>query len=185
MESSILAVAKLYQEKGDLHYDGEGVSQLAHAWQCGQRAKEEGASPQLQLAAWLHDIGHLLSKKEGTPTTYGYDDHHEQVGGNYLAGLFSQEVAQPVLMHVLAKRYLVSTYPEYRKTLSLDSIRSLALQGGEMAEKECSKFIALPFSKDAVSLRRWDESAKNPLLKMPAKAEVMSELAHLAQRCQR
>jgi len=183
MESSTLAIAELYQEKGDLHYDGEGVSQLAHAWQCGQLAKADGVSPQLQLAAWLHDIGHLLSKKEGTPTTYGFDDHHENVGGSYLARHFSEEVSRPVFMHVLAKRYLVSTYPEYRKSLSLDSIRSLALQGGAMSEAECNKFIALPYAKDAIALRRWDESGKQADTKMPAKEAVIAELLQLAEEC--
>ena len=184
MQSSLAYLADLYQEKGDLHYEGEGVTQLAHAWQCGQLAKAEGASPQLQLAVWLHDIGHLLSKKEGTPTTYGHDDRHEHVGGNYLANIFSEEVSQPVLMHVLAKRYLVTTYPDYRQSLSADSIRSLELQGGEMSENECSQFIGRPFAKDAMSLRRWDDIAKNPDLKMPLKADVISELLKLAKECQ-
>ena len=184
MQSSVAYLADLYQEKGDLHYEGEGVTQLAHAWQCGQLAKAEGASPQLQLAAWLHDIGHLLSKKEGTPTTYGHDDRHEHVGGNYLLNIFSEQVSQPVLMHVLAKRYLVTTYPDYRQSLSADSIRSLELQGGDMSENECSQFIEHPFAKDAVSLRRWDDIAKNPDLKMPLKADVIVELLKLAKECQ-
>jgi hypothetical protein len=183
MLPSILAISELYQTKGDLHYDGEGVSQLAHAWQCGQLAKEDGVNAKLQLAAWLHDIGHLLSKKEGTPTIYGYDDHHEQIGGNYLATIFSEEVSRPVLIHVLAKRYLVSTDPQYYKSLSPDSIRSLALQGGKMTEQECCKFLELPFSKDAILLRRWDESGKNFDLKMPAKDDVIDELFHLAEEC--
>jgi phosphonate degradation associated HDIG domain protein len=184
VQSSVAYLADLYQEKGDLHYEGEGVTQLAHAWQCGQLAKAEGASPQLQLAAWLHDIGHLLSKKEGTPTTYGHDDRHEHVGGNYLLNIFSEEVSQPVLMHVLAKRYLVTIYPDYRQSLSADSIRSLELQGGDMSENECSQFIGRPFAKDAMSLRRWDDIAKNPDLKMPLKADVISELLKLAKECQ-
>lgn len=183
MKSSTLDIAELYQEKGDLHYDGEGVSQLAHAWQCGQLAKADGVSPQLQLAAWLHDIGHLLSKKEGTPTTYGYDDHHENLGGSYLARCFSDKVSRPVLMHVLAKRYLVSTDPNYHQSLSPDSIRSLALQGGAMTEAECNEFIALPYANDAISLRKWDELGKNPDLKMPAKEDVIAKLFHLAEEC--
>ncbi|WP_162785420.1 HD domain-containing protein [Polynucleobacter necessarius] len=183
METSIQAISELYQKKGDLHYDGEGVSQLAHAWQCGQLAKESGVSPQLQLAAWLHDIGHLLSSKEGTPTSYGYDDHHEQIGGAYLAQLFSEEVSCPVLMHVNAKRYLVSTDPEYRKLLSPDSIRSLALQGGEMTLEECNQFVTMTFAQDAILLRKWDELGKNSELKIPAKEVVIACLTQLAQEC--
>jgi phosphonate degradation associated HDIG domain protein len=183
METSILAISELYRDKGDLHYDGEGVSQLAHAWQCGQLSKKEGARSELQLASWLHDIGHLLSVKEGTPTTYGYDDRHELIGGNYLAQIFSGEVAQPVLMHVLAKRYLVTADPEYRQSLSPDSIRSLALQGGDMSKEECELFIIHSFADDAIALRRWDELGKNPQLNMPSKDEVINELTHLAEEC--
>jgi phosphonate degradation associated HDIG domain protein len=183
MKSSLAYLADLFQEKGDLHYEGEGVTQLAHAWQCGLLAKAEGASSELQLAAWLHDIGHLLSEKEGSPSTYGHDDRHEYVGGNYLLSIFSEEVSQPVLMHVLAKRYLVTTCSDYCEALSADSIRSLELQGGTMSKNECSQFIALPFAKDAVSLRRWDDLAKNTDLKMPAKAVAIAELLNLAEVC--
>ncbi len=183
METSILKISELYRDKGDLHYDGEGVSQLAHAWQCGQLSKKEGASSKLQLASWLHDIGHLLSKKEGTPTTYGYDDRHELMGGNYLTQIFSGEVAQPVLMHVLAKRYLVTTDPEYRQSLSPDAIRSLALQGGDMSKEECELFISHSFAVDAIALRRWDDLGKNPQWNMPSKDEVINELTHLAEEC--
>jgi len=183
MEMSTLEIAELYQAKGNLHYDGEGVSQLAHAWQCGQLAKKNGADPKLQLAAWLHDIGHLLSKKAGTPTTYGHDDRHELIGGNYLAQIFSGDVSQPVLMHVLAKRYLVTTEPEYLKSLSPDSLRSLALQGGLMPKEECEQFLSHPYAGDAISLRRWDELGKNPQWNMPSQDEVIHELSHLAREC--
>lgn len=179
----MLLIIELYRNQGHLHYDGEGVSQLAHAWQCGQLAKKDAASQNLQLAAWLHDIGHLLSKKDGTPTTYGHDDHHELLGGNYLSRMFSQEVVQPVLMHVLAKRYLITTNPDYHKSLSPDSVRSLILQGGSMAVEECEKFLNHSFASDAISLRRWDELAKNSDLIMPKKEDVITELANLIEVC--
>jgi predicted HD phosphohydrolase len=53
-----------------------------------------------------------------------------------------------------------------------------------MSENECSQFIEHPFAKDAVSLRRWDDIAKNPDLKMPLKADVIAELLKLAKECQ-
>jgi len=183
MPISMLSIVELYRDKGHLHYEGEGVSQLAHAWQCGQLAIKDASSPKLQLAAWLHDIGHLLSKKDGTPTSYGHDDHHERLGGNYLAQVFSEEVAQPVLMHVLAKRFLITTNPEYHKSLSPDSIRSLILQGGEMTVEDCEKFLSHSFASDAILLRRWDELAKNSELVMPNKDEVITELANLIEVC--
>lgn len=45
---SILA---LFERQGALQYDGEGVTQLQHAWQCGRLAARAGAPPPLQLAA--------------------------------------------------------------------------------------------------------------------------------------
>lgn len=183
METSIQTISELYQKKGYLHYDGEGVSQLEHAWQCGNLAKQSGASSQLQLAAWLHDIGHLLSKKEGSPTTYGHDDRHEQTGGNFLANLFSDEVAQPILLHVLAKRYLVATQPEYLETLSLDSIRSLELQGGPLSTAECERFITLPYAQEAIALRGWDDLAKDAQLPTPQPQALIEELVNLAEEC--
>jgi predicted HD phosphohydrolase len=52
-----------------------------------------------------------------------------------------------------------------------------------MTEQECSEFIALPFAKDAISLRRWDESGKNADIKMPAKEVAIAELLRLAEEC--
>ena len=176
-------IVDLYQEKGNLHYEGEGVCQLAHAWQCGMLAKEDGASEKLQLAAWLHDIGHILSKKDGSPTTYGYDDRHEQTGGNFLAQLFSNEVSQPVLLHVLAKRYLVAIHPEYHDTLSPDSIRSLELQGGPMTLAECNEFISQPFARDAIALRDWDDRGKDPHHQTPPMDDIINMLSKLVETC--
>ena len=65
MKPSVEAIIDLYEFRGHLKYDGEAVTQIEHAWQCGRLAKESGASACLQLAAWLHDVGHLLSKLEG------------------------------------------------------------------------------------------------------------------------
>jgi predicted HD phosphohydrolase len=52
-----------------------------------------------------------------------------------------------------------------------------------MTEQECSEFIALPFAKDAISLRRWDESGKNADIKIPAKEVAIAKLLQLAEEC--
>lgn len=44
---------------GDLHY-GEAVTQLEHALQCAQLAREQGGSPALIAAALLHDVGQFI-----------------------------------------------------------------------------------------------------------------------------
>ncbi|NVO05915.1 MAG: phosphohydrolase [Rhodoferax sp.] len=153
-------ILELFRAKGDLAYEGEGISQIAHGWQCGQLALQAGASVELQLASWLHDIGHLLSDLQGTPTLQGMDDRHENTGADLLETIWGPAVSEPVRLHVAAKRYLVATYPAYRARLSEDSLRSLALQGGPMAVDECVRFQAGPYALDAQQLRSWDDSGK-------------------------
>ena len=164
-------VIELLRARGDLAYDGEGVSQLQHGWQCAERARSANASPALQLACWLHDIGHLTSGLSGSPTLDGVDDRHEVTGSRLLQALFGTAVAQPVALHVLAKRYLVAQHPGYAQRLSADAQRSLQLQGGPLDGAACLAFEALPHAQDALRLRVWDEEAKRPHLH-PASTDV-------------
>lgn len=151
---------ELLHQRGNLAYDGEGISQLEHAWQCGQLARNAGATPALQLASWLHDIGHLMSPFQDTPTLNGLNDLHEKVGASVLQSLWGPEVAEPVRLHVQAKRYLVATASAYLEKLSPDSLRSLALQGGPMSTQECAEFESNRFANDAQRLRAWDDQGK-------------------------
>ena len=183
MISKIAHVIDLYELKGQLQYHGEDVTQIEHAWQCGQLAKSQGASQQLQLAAWLHDIGHLLSKLEGSPTLFGKDDRHEIIGSKYLSSIFPDAVSKPIELHVDAKRFLVSTEPVYRDQLSLDSIRSLELQGGIMTMDECHHFLSKPYAVESIQLRRWDDLGKKSDCKMPELEIVIDELEDLALGC--
>jgi phosphonate degradation associated HDIG domain protein len=177
------SILDLYHAKGDLQYSGEPITQLEHAWQCGHLAKEAFASPHLQLAAWLHDIGHLLSKLEGTPSLDGLDDKHEHIASQYLKSLFPESVHQPIALHVKAKRYLVSTDPNYFGALSSDSVRSLHLQGGIMTPKECQEFTQAPFYQDAIQLRYWDDLGKISDIRLPDRGIVLSELNQLIEAC--
>jgi phosphonate degradation associated HDIG domain protein len=166
----------LWSAKGHVAYQGEGVSQLEHAWQCGRLALQARASAELQLAAWLHDIGHLMTTLEGSPTVAGIDDVHEHLGAAALTTLFGAGVGQPVALHVAAKRYLVASQSAYAASLSPDSVRSLALQGGPMTSEECAAFIARPHARDALRLRTWDDLAKRADL---APAAALDELSAL------
>lgn len=137
-------------------YGGEAVTQLAHALQAAELAARAGAADALVCAALLHDVGHLLAKTETG------DDRHEQIGAGLLATLFDRAVTEPVRLHVMAKRYLCTVEPDYFATLSRESVRSLALQGGLLSGTEAASFAALPHAEDAVRLRRWDDLAKDP-----------------------
>jgi phosphonate degradation associated HDIG domain protein len=155
-------IADLFSRRGHLAYDGEGITQWQHAWQCGRLARLAGAPPALQLAAWLHDLGHLLTGLDGTPTLRGHDDQHEALAARVLEPLFGPAVSAPVAWHVQAKRYLVSAHPGYAERLSADSVRSLALQGGPMDVADCVAFRQRAFADDAIRLRVWDDAGKDP-----------------------
>ena len=178
------AILELFAHKGDIAYAGEGISQIEHAWQCGQLARAAGASPALQLASWLHDVGHLLTDLEGSPTVVGIDDRHEHTAAVLLGSIWGPDVAEPVRLHVAAKRYLVATYPEYRERLSPDSVRSLALQGGPMSLEECVAFQAHRYALDAQQLRSWDEAGKRPDWFADDARHALDELQALMDRVQ-
>ena len=160
MQALLNTILDLYRYGGDSLYAGEPVTQLEHAWQCGRLAEKSGASVALQLASWLHDLGHLWVNSPGTPTLRGEDDRHEAVAADILGPLFGPAVAEPIRLHVQAKRYLVSTNPTYAAKLSQDSTRSLGLQGGGMSADECASFEAQQYFKDALRLRVWDDLGK-------------------------
>lgn len=153
-------VLQLFRQHGGSRYGGENVSQLEHALQAAYFAEQEGAPATLIAAALLHDVGHLLHDLPADAPDRGIDDRHEELGARWLAQRFGPAVCEPVHLHVIAKRYLCATEPEYFALLSAPSIQSLALQGGPMTADESRQFEQHPFYREAVQLRRWDDRAK-------------------------
>jgi phosphonate degradation associated HDIG domain protein len=172
----------LYERRGRLQYAGEPVTQLMHAWQCLLCGQREGASPSILLAAFFHDVGHLLQADDRSPTLAGIDDRHEKVGAALLARVFDKSVSLPVALHVDAKRFLVATDPGYMARLSEDSVRSLKLQGGAMTEAERSLFVANTRHEDAIRLRMWDDEAKEASREAPSFASIKAMLLTCADR---
>ncbi|MDX1907211.1 MAG: HD domain-containing protein [Bacteroidia bacterium] len=162
MNPTVATILALFREQGDSLYGGEAVTQLQHALQGATFARRAGASPALVTATLLHDVGHLLHDLPDDAPDHGIDDLHENLAARFLDEHFGAEVTEPVRLHVAAKRYLCATQPAYLQRLSEPSIQSLALQGGPMNEAEVLEFEALPFYKDAVRLRVWDDMAKDP-----------------------
>ncbi len=119
------------------------------------------------MAALLHDIGHLLKGQEEGLADRGLDGHHEEAGRAWLAAHFGSEVTEPIYLHVAAKRYLCAVDADYLAALSPASRVSLSLQGGPMGDNERTKFESNAFFRDAIRLRRWDDTAKIPGLKVP------------------
>ena len=72
-------------------------------------------------------------------------------------------------------------YLGYFVLLSEESVRTLARQGGPMTPAEAAAFEALPYARDAVSVRRWDDEAKNPQVTPPGFAHFAPLLAALVR----
>ncbi|KVO20466.1 phosphohydrolase [Burkholderia ubonensis] len=160
MALTLEEIRSLYQEHGHVAYSGEPVTQLEHALQSGLLAEEAGADDALVAAAFLHDLGHLLNRQGETPSARGIDDLHQYYVLPFLRPLLPDAVLEPIRLHVDAKRCLCRTDAGYFESLSPDSVRSLALQGGVFSEEEAAAFLRRPFAEDALRLRRWDDMAK-------------------------
>lgn len=160
--AAIETIRQILIDVGTQRYGAEPISQLQHALQCAKLAEDDGATPELVTAALLHDIGHLVDKRFEGAAEAGIDRHHEEIGAAYLSQWFGPAVTEPILLHVPAKRYLCAVEPEYAKTLSPASVRSLELQGGADTTFSTKHFLESSWASDAIRLRRWDDKAKDP-----------------------
>jgi gamma-butyrobetaine dioxygenase len=167
----------LYDARGGADYSVERVSQSEHALQTARLASLAGAPEPLIVAALLHDIGHLLGDQDEVALARdGRDGRHETRGTALLKRFFRPEMARPVALHVAAKRYLCAVDAGYTEGLSPASTRSLELQGGPLDARQARAFEHRPGWQDAVLLRRWDDAAKVPGLRVPGFGEYRTLL---------
>ncbi|MFN0108261.1 MAG: phosphonate degradation HD-domain oxygenase [Blastocatellia bacterium] len=155
----IETVFAVYRERGHRQY-GEDVTELQHALQCAMFAAKNNEPAAIVAACLLHDYGHLLHDFGEDVAEHGTDARHEELGADRLAQFFPPEVAEPVRLHVAAKRYLCLRQPDYFNGLSEASQLSLQLQGGAMTAEEANAFEQNPHSDAAVRLRRYDDAGK-------------------------
>lgn len=136
----------------------DGLSELDHGLQCAfELAWMRSGDRELQVAGLVHDIGHR----------FGPDEHHGVLGAEQVRGVLGDRVAGLVEAHVPAKRYLVATDPAYRSSLSVESIRTLEVQGGPLAPPDIASFRSSSHAADAIELRRADDAAKVPGRQVP------------------
>ena len=156
-----VAVLFSYMEiRGQSFYD-EAVTQLEHALQCAALATQNDASPTLITSALLHDIGHFILDEHNADVVFlNTNLNHEEIGAQYLEPFFPKTITTPIRLHVPAKRYLCTTDATYYDGLSEASKMSLKLQGGVMSDVEQDGFEQIPYFRDALTLRRWDDMAK-------------------------
>jgi len=160
-------VLAIYAAHGAGAYFGERVTISEHCRQAAWFAQVEAAPAPLVVAALLHDIGHLLEAVPDDLAEWTTDAHHEEVGARWLSGRFGAEVAEPVRLHVPAKRYLCATDAGYFRQLSSASVHTLRLQGGPMSAPEAARFEQEPHFRAAVRVRLWDDQGKVAGLETP------------------
>lgn len=168
----------IFAREGHAHY-GEHISQLQHALQCAQLAREHGCTDSLIAAALLHDLGRMIEPEGNDQELRGIDARHEDSGARALAPAFAPAVTEPIRLHVAAKRYLAATDPDYVARLSEASLLSLKVQGGPMRPDEITAFEADPFFADALQLRRFDDWGKRigcPVAELGAYRELLESL---------
>nr|MBC7612062.1 HDIG domain-containing protein [Pseudopedobacter sp.] len=152
----------LYQRFGDEDYIGEPVSQIEHMSQAAALAMQAGYDDEVILAAFFHDLGHLVDAdgKQEKMERFGVANH-EDLGAQFLLKRgFSKRIAQLVKSHVEAKRYLTYKFPEYRDKLSEASKMTLEYQGGMMTKEEAEEFENHPDKDLMILMRTWDDEAK-------------------------
>jgi [1-hydroxy-2-(trimethylamino)ethyl]phosphonate dioxygenase len=162
-------IIRIYHERGQGRYGSEKVSQIEHAIQCACLAQEADAKPTLVAASLLHDLGHIIDDSAlPSDDSSNLDDHHEERAYQWLCHHFGLEIAEPVRLHVMAKRYLCTVETGYLESLSPTSLKSFYDQGGLMSSQELDEFRTNPFFEDAIQLRRWDDEAKDENKTIPA-----------------
>jgi gamma-butyrobetaine dioxygenase len=170
VEEALETIEQTFYSAEGMAYLGEDVTMIQHQLQAGALAA--GCSDALVVAAVLHDIGHVIGRQEGETyaveaLTDDRDAHHDASGARWLSRWFGPDVTEPVRLHVAAKRYLVATEPTYAAKLSEASTHTLRLQGGPMSPQQVHDFETQPYARDAVTLRRLDEAAKDGARQAP------------------
>ena len=146
-------------------YIGEDLTIAEHMIQTAMLAEKNQCSDDLICSSLLHDYGHFVIEDPKQLVTDKIDGRHEIIGANYLKKFFHNEIIEPILLHVEAKKYL-SRDKKYFDSLSKASKISLKLQGGAMSDLEVKKFEKNKNYENAIKLRKFDEGAKQKNIKV-------------------
>jgi predicted HD phosphohydrolase len=146
-------------------YIGEGLTMSEHMIQTAMLAEKNKCADDLICSSLLHDYGHFVVENPDQLIANQINGNHEIIGANYLKDFFSNEIIEPILLHVDAKKYLARNN-KYFDNLSEASKTSLKLQGGIMSDNEAKQFEKNKNYKNAIKLRRFDEGAKKQNIKI-------------------
>ena len=146
-------------------YIGEKITISEHMIQSAMLAEKSKSNNDLICSCLLHDYGHFIIDDPDELVKNDKDGYHESMGYEYLKSFFKKEIVEPIKYHVLAKKYLARN-KKYYNLLSDASKISLKLQGGILNKKESNEFEKMPFFKNTIKLRKFDELAKKTNIKI-------------------
>jgi putative nucleotidyltransferase with HDIG domain len=174
--NTINEIKVIFKKNGQNAYFGENISQLAHAAQCMKLAEIENESLEMQVAAFLHDIGHMLPSLDQSMGELG-NINHEEIAAEWLEKRgFSLLIQTVIQNHVKAKKYLCYIDSEYFSKLSKASQETLKFQGGIMDFYQAIDFENSPFFIESIKLRKWDDQGKVEGLKIPGLNECIEKV---------
>ncbi len=146
--------------KATVSAESDKFFELDHGLQCAALLEKSDPSDiELQIAGLIHDLAHPWDGP-GQP-------RHATMGADAVRTILGERVAALIEGHVSAKRFLVTTQPEYRDLLSPDSVMTLEAQGGDLSLQEVVDFQSNPWWEAMVALRIADEGAKDPNAVVP------------------
>jgi predicted HD phosphohydrolase len=155
--------------------EGDGLTELDHGLQTAALLQQTHPHDvEVQIAGLVHDLAHPWDGP-GQP-------RHAGMGARSVRQLLGSRVADLIVSHVPAKRYLVATRPEYASLLSPDSVMTLHAQGGAMSADEVTAFEAQPDLDARVALRVADDRAKVPGAVVPGLDHWLDALRAVAAK---
>jgi predicted HD phosphohydrolase len=161
-EEKINNIFKLYNDYGSVEYMGQGITHLEHALQTAYFARAQGYDNVVVTAALLHGIGHLIGLKYDFEIMGNFGiKNYEKIGADWLRQVeMSETTCLLIEKHTQARRFIVTTSPDYYDNLSETSKEILKLKGDLMAEKEIEEFRSNELKQALIVLSIWDEKSK-------------------------
>jgi predicted HD phosphohydrolase len=178
----LAAILELYALEGRGTRLNVGMNRVQHAWQCARLARNAGAAPSLQLAAWLHEMGEMrrgLHDPEAGLAGEGHAVAPARQGAAWLEPLFGAAVAEPVALQAAARRCLASTKPDFRRRIPAGWLAQIERDGGLQTPREARLFLQRSYAPQAIRLCLWDADAHDPGLWPPSLESALDTLRRL------
>lgn len=153
----------------------EGLGLLQHAWQCARLAARTGESPALELAAWLHDLDHVLMV-EGMCDSL---EQASQMAAAFLQEVWGPDVAEPVRLLPAARACWASTGLSEHVTLTPTLLDRMHAATAELWPRDSS---ARPHCDQALRLCRLERQASDINLFPPDLDTAVARMRAVSQQ---